>query len=153
MKQPVEKNIILWSIMIIFSLTTLYSIAEPSAKEKTTVEDVKKEMKELAGVITTYSAEQRDKAVQQVKISLEKLDAHIDNLEDRYHKKSTQMNKDIRQTTVAALKALRKKRNAVAEWYGGMKHSSTNAWQSVKAGFLESYDILRNSFEKAQSEF
>jgi hypothetical protein len=49
--------------------------------------------------------------------------------------------------------ALRKQRNEVAEWYGGLKHSASNAWEDVKKGFLKSYQALRDTFDKAHSEF
>ena len=41
----------------------------------------------------------------------------------------------------------------LAEWYGGLKHSSSNAWEDVKTGFLESYHQLQGAFDKAAQEF
>jgi len=51
------------------------------------------------------------------------------------------------------LKSLRKKRNELAEWYGGMQHSSAKAWEHVKRGFLKSYEALSKAYEKAVKEF
>jgi hypothetical protein len=63
------------------------------------------------------------------------------------------MDQLVRKKATAALTALRKQRNQIAEWYGGLKHSSSNAWDDVKKGFLRSYQELRDAFDKAQSEF
>jgi hypothetical protein len=51
------------------------------------------------------------------------------------------------------MKALRQQRNRVAEWYGGMKHSSRDAWEDVKEGFSESYSALVGSWDEARQEF
>jgi hypothetical protein len=34
-----------------------------------------------------------------------------------------------------------------------LEHSSRNAWEDVKAGFLKSYHELRDTLEKASGEF
>src|SRR5260221_336005 len=43
-------------------------------------------------------------------------------------------------------------RDEAAEWYGGLKHSSAESWEQVKAGFVKSYEVLRQSFAKARKE-
>ena len=63
------------------------------------------------------------------------------------------MDQLARQKSMTALTTLRKQRNEIAEWYGGLKHSSSNAWEDVKKGFLKSYQVLRETFDKVQSEF
>lgn len=51
------------------------------------------------------------------------------------------------------MKALRKKRNTLSEWYGSLQHSSASAWDHVKEGFVEGYEALADAFGKAESEF
>lgn len=63
------------------------------------------------------------------------------------------MDQAARQKMAATLTALRKQRNETAEWYGGLKHSSGNAWEDVKTGFLKRYEDLPDTFQKARSEF
>jgi hypothetical protein len=53
----------------------------------------------------------------------------------------------------ATLSALHKERDELAEWYGGLKHSSTDAWDEVKGGFVKSYETLKESFAKAAKEY
>jgi len=74
-------------------------------------------------------------------------------LQGKLDRKTDQMINVARQKARPTLKALRKKRNDVAEWVGTMQHSSVEAWQEIKAGFLKSYKILQESFDKAQKEF
>ena len=33
-----------------------------------------------------------------------------------------------------------KKRQDVAEWYGALTHSSSDAWSDIKKGFVDAYD-------------
>ncbi|MGA8282394.1 MAG: hypothetical protein WB853_15980 [Desulfobacterales bacterium] len=63
------------------------------------------------------------------------------------------MDQSARTKARETLTALQKKRTEVAEWYGDLKHSSRNAWEDVKAGFLKSYHELCNAFDKAAKEF
>jgi hypothetical protein len=63
------------------------------------------------------------------------------------------MDQAARKKTRATLNALRRQRNEAAEWYGGLKHSSAEAWEQVKAGFVQSYEVLKESFTKAGKEF
>ena len=41
---------------------------------------------------------------------------------------------------------------ALAEWYGGIKHSSDNAWDTVKQGFADAYRTLSESLAEAWGE-
>ena len=63
------------------------------------------------------------------------------------------MGQAAREEALSTLKALRKKRNDLAEWYGGMQHSSAKAWDHVKEGFLDSYKALSEAYGKAVKEF
>jgi chromosome segregation ATPase len=146
------KNI-LWVIMSAFYLMSPVVFAEQSSVEKTTMHDVKQEMKEAANAIKNYSIAQRDEAVKAAKSTLDNLDAEIERLEDRLDEKTDRMDQATRQKARATLKTLRKERNKVAEWYGSMQHSSAGAWQEIKTGFLKSYQTLQESFDKAQQEF
>ena len=74
-------------------------------------------------------------------------------MQSRLNAKWDQMDQFAREKAMATLTTLRKQRNEIAEWYGGLKHSSSNAWEDVKKGFLRSYQALRDTFDKVQSEF
>lgn len=144
---------ILWVIVSLFYLMTPVVFAQPTAADKTTMHDVKQEMKEATSAIKSYSVAQRDEAVKVAKSTLDSLDAEIEHLEARLDEKADSLDQAARQRARATLKTLRKQRNKVAEWYGSMQHSSAGAWQEIKTGFLKSYQTLQQSFDKAQQEF
>ncbi|MEX6503323.1 hypothetical protein [Pseudomonas zhanjiangensis] len=128
------------------------SLAE-TTDEKATLSEVKQEAKELMQAIKAYSIEQRDEAITQTRIALDKMDKRIDQLESRVDKRWDTMSAASRQETRAALKTLRQKRIELAEWYGGMKGSTADAWEEMKSGLLESYATLGDAWEDAQEEF
>lgn len=84
---------------------------------------------------------------------MEKLDGQIESMENRIGKKWDQMDQAARRQARSTLAALRKQRNELAEWYGGLKYSSVAAWEHVKNGFLKSYESLAKIFGKAEGEF
>lgn len=119
----------------------------------TSIEEVKKETQDLLQTIGAYTADKRDEAVQKAKDGLNKLDKRIDALEARIDKNWDKMNEAARKQARENLKALRKQRNKVAEWYGSMKTSSTNAWEHMKKGFSDAYKALEDAWEKSEKEF
>jgi hypothetical protein len=81
------------------------------------------------------------------------LDAHIDALEARIDKGWDKMSKTAREEARSTLKALRSQRVKAAEWYGGMKNSSIEAWEHMKQGFSDAYKSLQSAWEKAEVAF
>jgi Skp family chaperone for outer membrane proteins len=142
-----------WFIVLAVSMLTPAAFAASSSAEKTSMEEVQQQMKEAATAIKNYSVEQRDEAGREVKATLNELDADIEHLQQRLDKKAGHMDKAARQKARAALEDIRKQRNDLSEWYGGMQHSTSEAWQEIKSGFLESFEILQQSIDKAQEEF
>jgi flagellin-specific chaperone FliS len=135
-----------------FAMAAVSLAAQPPAA-KTTAKEVDEKVAEAAEAIKSYSVDQRDEALKKAQAILNDLDARIDRMEFQLNEKWDGMNQSARNNATATLKALRKQRNKVAEWYGGLKHSSGNAWEDVKKGFLSSYRELRDAFDKAKGEF
>ena len=118
--------------------------------DKTTSKDVKQETKEALQAIKSYSFEQRDKAVKEVKAVLNHMDARLDRMQGRVEKKWDEMDQASREQLSNTMKTLREKRNQLSEWYGGLQQSSSGAWDHVKEGFIEGYDSVASAFDKAQ---
>lgn len=137
----------------VFFVIATAAYADQASADKTSMPEVKKEMGDAAEVIKDYSAEQRDAAIDKVKATLDDLDARMDRLQSRIDSQWEHMNQSARREAKVTLKAIKEKRNKVAEWYGGLKHSSSASWEEVKKGFSKSYEALRDEFEKAASEF
>jgi hypothetical protein len=150
--QKSRKAFLVFITAVFFAMGSLSFAAQTSTNE-TGAKDVKEKVTEAVQAIEKYSVNQRDEAVKKAKAVLDDLDARIDSLESQLNKKWGQMDQSAREKARASLKALRKQRNEVAEWYGGLKHSSSNAWEDVKKGFLNSYEELRDTFDKVRGEF
>ncbi|MFW6114756.1 MAG: hypothetical protein ACOC6E_00505 [Thermodesulfobacteriota bacterium] len=147
-----------YMIILVVVLISLFTMGEmcfavPKAEDETTSKQVSKEVKEALEAVKQYSAEQRDEALNKVGIAIENLDARIADLEKRMEQKWDSMDQAAREKARDTLKSMRQKRNNLAEWYGGMKHSSSQAWKHVKEGFLKSYDALLGAYDKAKQEF
>jgi hypothetical protein len=123
-----------------------WSLAAEAPAGKTTAKDVAKTIK-------GYTVTQRDEAVKSAKAALDELDASIQRLERKIASDWDKMDEAARRKARATLDALHRQRNELAEWYGGLKHSSAEAWDEVKNGFSKSYDALRGAFGKARKAF
>jgi len=124
-----------------------------TSTDQTTMKEVKQEMQDVIQVIKAYSIDQRDKAVKEIKAALDKLDNRIDALETRIDNKWDKMDETAREKAQATLKALRKQRTQLAEWYDSLKSSSADAWEDIKKGFSDAYSLLNDTCEKAEAEF
>ena len=78
---------------------------------------------------------------------------HIEQLESRIKKDWDKMGDSTRKTAKTSLEVIQKQRNEMAKWVGSMKQSSSGAWEGVKKGFVESYQSLSESFDKAADKF
>ena len=153
MKTQRVKFTVLVYVWIAFLVIPSVSLADQTAEEKTTKKEAKQEIKEAFEAVKNYTVAQRDEAVKKIKVALESIDNQIESMENRIGKKWDQMDQAARQKARSTLASLRKQRNELSEWYGGLKYSSAEAWGHVKIGFLNSYKALAKSFGKAESEF
>jgi len=126
--------------------------AEPSGN-KSTAKDIAKKTDETSQAIKNYTVTQRDEAIRNAKAALDDADRRIDRMERKLDSEWERMDQAARKRARATLDALRRERNEAAEWYGGLKHSSAESWEQVKAGFVKSYEVLKESFAKARKGF
>jgi gas vesicle protein len=124
-----------------------------TSSEKTSIKEVKQEAQDFIQTLKSYSAGQRDEAVRKAKAVLENLDRRIDALETRIDNNWDNMNKATRKQARSSLRALRKQRTKVAEWYGSMQSSSADAWEHMKQGFSDAYKALYDAWENSVKEF
>ncbi|MBV1915981.1 MAG: hypothetical protein KUG72_11395 [Pseudomonadales bacterium] len=146
-------NLYVVGIMMLAMLGGISPTYAKSAKDKTTAEDVKQEAQEFLQSLKSYSIDQKDEAIKQTKIALDKLDNRIDSLETRIDNQWDNMTQPAREKARSTLKSLRKQRTELAEWYGGLKSDSGNAWDDIKQGFSDAYSRLHEAWEKAEKEF
>ncbi len=133
------------------AVSPLSSAAEASGN-KATAKDIAREADETGQAIKNYTVAQRDEAVKKAKAALDDVDARIRRMERKLDNDWDKMDQAARKKARATLDALRRERNQVAEWYGGLKHGSAESWEQVKTGFVKSYEALKESFAKARKE-
>ena len=129
------------------------SIAAETSGSKTTAKDVSRKVDDAGQAIKNYTLAQRDEAIKNAKAALDDLDARIGRMERKLDSEWDRMDQAARKKARATLDALRRQRNEVAEWYGGLQHSSAESWEQVKTGFAKSYAVLKESFAKAVKAF
>ncbi|KHE92994.1 MAG: hypothetical protein K8F52_17225 [Candidatus Scalindua rubra] len=123
-----------------------------TSTDKTTMEEVKQEMRDAIQVLKDYSIDQRDEAIKETKAALNRLDNRIDALETHIDNNWDTMSEAAREKTRTTLKSLRKQRIQMAEWYDRLKSSSAAAWEEIKKGFSDAYTSFYNIWEKAEKE-
>ena len=121
--------------------------------EHTDAQKLKKEWSEAMQTLKSYSIEQRDQARDMAQQKLATMDERIERLEAQIDEKWDEWSEEARQRHQNALQTLRGQRKELQQWYDNMKHSSADAWEKVKQGFINAYDELSTSVGKAQSEF
>lgn len=113
--------------------------------------DLADKVEAAAAAIKNYSVAQKDEALNSAKATLEDLDTRIQQMEERLDQEWSQMDKAARATTRDTLDKLHEQRTELDDWYGLLKQSSAAAWEQVKQGFIESYELLRSSMNKVQT--
>jgi len=124
-----------------------------AAQQVTPSDEVRREVSEALTTIGQYGGEKRDEAVAVARKALHKTDATIDQVQERIDRDWDRMDASARKEARETLNALRRQRTDLAEWYGGLKHSSAQTWDELKKGFARSYSKLGKSLEKAVDKF
>lgn len=146
--QPVRTFLTMFIALSSFLMTSAaYSASSPPAQA--TTQDLQNKVADAVQAIKSYSAAQRDQAVAKAKSVLDDVDTHIKDLESRLVQKWAQMDQAGRQDAAYTMDLLQERRTAAAEWYGGLKHGSSKAWQEVKTGFSKSAHDLVEAFKRA----
>lgn len=152
-KSIVQMNhIALLVVMLMLPCATI-SFASHHKEGKTTATEVKQKAASTYEALEDYTLEQRDEAVAAAEKKLATLDEQIDVLQNDLDTRWQTMNQATREKTREMIRKLNKEREDVAEWYGGMRHSSAEAWEEVKKGFADSYDRLERAFQNARKDF
>lgn len=116
-------------------------------------QEIRKETRELLAALKTYTASQRDEALEKIKTAQDNLDRRIEALEREISENWNEMDQAAREKSRASLKALREQRILVAEYYGSLKSGSTAAWGHIKEGFSNAYRALHQAWEDAERDF
>ena len=144
------------TILTFASVAFLASAAPALATESsdaTSREKMNQEVSEAVEAIKSYSIEQKDAALKDAREMMDKLDARMEELEDSMQDNWAELSESARAKTNESLRALRKQRNELSEWYGSLAQSSEEAWEDVKDGFSQAYAVVRENWQDAKEEF
>jgi len=131
---------------------TLAAVVQPSlADDKTTGKDVGRKVEDAGKAIGGYTIAQRDEAIRVAQKALKDMDAQLNRMEKKVGAEWDKMDSAARKDAHATMGALRKQRNDTADWLAKLQKSSAESWDEVKAGFVKSYEGLKNSLAKAGS--
>ena len=87
-----------------------------------------------------YGADQKDEAAESTRQALDKMDSEIERLEGVNRDRWQEFTAEVKEAQLNALMDMRQQRNELAEWYGAMKHSTEETWESTRDGFISAYD-------------
>lgn len=121
--------------------------------DETTSKEVNQEVSEAIDAIKSYTIEQRDDVLRESRTIMRDLDSRIEAQEERLRQQWHQMDESAREQARAIRSSLKQKRNELAEWYGGLQHSSERAWEDIKLGFSNAFSNLEAAWEDAEREF
>jgi len=127
--------------------------ATTSGAQTPSAEAIEQNTRDLLKSLKAYGADQRKEAVEATQAALDAADERIDALQDRLDDNLDSMSEAAREKSQASMKALRKQRTQVAEWYGSMKTSSDSAWNEIKDGFSQAYQAMAEAWDDAVQSF
>lgn len=152
-RTAVQRCLVLLTLFCATAAAPACFAAGTDGDDGVSVEEIRKETRELLAALKTYTVNQRDEAIEKIKTAQDNLDRRIETLERKIAKDWNEVDQAARDKSLAALQALRQQRTEVAEYYGSLKTSSAAAWGHIKQGFTAAYDALHKSWEKAEEEF
>jgi len=145
-----EKNMKIRMLALALALAMVSQLS--LADDKATAKDVGRKVEDTGKAIGSYTIAQRDQAIKSAQAALADADARLRRMERKIDREWDKMDDAARKRARKTMDTLRRQRNDAAEWLGGLKHSSAEAWDEVKGGFVKSYDALKQSFAKAGKE-
>lgn len=111
--------------------------------------EVQKEVSEALEALRQYSIDQRDEALRRARQTLDELDERMEQREAELRDRWSEMSKEARMQAGAAEEKLKERREELAEWYGGLKHGSRNAWDELKKGFSRAYGEFSKAWKQS----
>lgn len=138
--------------VVLAGVTSAVAAGDDSRDEPADIEQLKRDWEIAIDSLAEYSADQRDAAIDKAGETLAQIDEQIDVLEEQTIAEWEDLSVEAREARIEAMRELQRKRNDLAEWYGGLKHSSVQAWGEVKEGFADAYRSLEEAWQDAADE-
>lgn len=140
--KSVSKRFILIGALGLLPVTYLHA-----DHHKSTYESVKQETKELIQSTKEYSVEKKDELVANTKMTLDKIDREIEEMDRAMEEKWDKLDDAARNKYLEEKRVLKQFRGDVAQTYRSLKDSSADAWDETKEKFSESMEKLYDAWE------
>lgn len=112
---------------------------------RTTIEDVKRQMREAVRTLEDYGGEQREEAYQKARELQDDMDRRIDEMRAQAHR----LQGDAARQWEEAAHDMEQRRERLEERLEAFRKDSGNAWQHMRDGFTSAYRDLGDAFERA----
>jgi hypothetical protein len=114
-----------------------------------TLEDVKRDAAKSVDTTATYSQQNKDKLIMDMKEQMATMDANIEKL----RLKGKDLASDAKRNWDLKMVDLETKRKQASEKFEEIGNSTSEAWGDVEKGARSAWDELSKAFRKASKEF
>ena len=148
--------------LILFAALATWSCADSNdddetmaarAPERTSIEDVQRETRELAETVAEYGEDQRDEVAREFESAMSEVDQRLQAFESDVQENWDSLSEEARREARQDLAMLETSRAELAQAYGELKSDSGAAWEEIKNGFTEAYADISSAIDKAEEEF
>lgn len=147
--------------LIVFAALASWSCTDGSdddavsarAPERTSIEDVQRETRELAETVAEYGEDQRDEVAREFESAMSEVDRRLAEFESDVQENWDSLSEEARREARQDLQMLETRRAELAEAYDELKSDSGAAWEEIKNGFTEAYADISSAIDKAEKEF
>ena len=139
------RNFILTLVLVFSTASLIVSCSKTETElspDKVTINEVNQELKELVNGMKEYSYEEKDQATEQVKATINDINLRISKLNADVNQNTAEISESTKQQAEATIKVLERKRDKLSERYAKLEIASAEAWEELKAGFIDSYKAL-----------
>lgn len=120
------------------------------AGQQANSQDLKQDTQHLAKDLKSYGANQRDKAMADIRNTLKLFDNRIDQLSSELSRNWDKMSAQGREQAKKNLADLRAQRDKVKGWMNRLQDSSSKRWDDIRQGFSNALDGLSKAWDNTR---
>jgi hypothetical protein len=148
-----RKTIALSTLGLAFLLGCEQPTPQPKSTSETptnvTTDDVKRDATATVATTATYSQQEKEKLLAEMKTQMAMMDANIEKL----RLKGKELASDAKTSWELKMAALEEKRKLANERLAEIGESTSKAWSDVEKGAKSAWEELSKAFQEASSEF
>jgi chromosome segregation ATPase len=118
-------------------------------QQKATVQDVKKEAKELAASVKQLASQTKEEFVGNAEKELADMNGKI----EEFRVRASKAQGDAKAKLDQAVAQLEKQRQAAAEKLKAIKEASGDAWKDMTSGFAAAWEEMKKGYDAAKGSY